>query len=117
MSDNLGATEKELVRVRTEKLEKIEKMGFPPYPNTAEKDYSSKRILEISSELIASGQTIHFAGRIIASRGHGKLSFLDLADEQGKIQVVLKEGSIKSGAELIPLLDIADLSRSPEKYL
>lgn len=108
MLDNLGTTEKELVRVRTEKLEKIEKMGINPYPNSAEKDYSSKRILEISSELIASGQKIHYAGRILASRGHGKLSFLDVADEQGKMQVILKEDLVKEGADLVPLLDLGD---------
>ena len=108
MSDNLGTTEKELVRVRTEKLEKIEKMGINPYPNSAKKDYSSQRILAISSELIASGQRIYYSGRIIASRGHGKLSFFDVADEQGKIQVILKEDLLAKDAGLIPLLDIGD---------
>jgi lysyl-tRNA synthetase class 2 len=109
MANELGATEKELIKTRTEKLKKIEKLGLSGYPSESKKEYTNARVKEIYTEFIASGQEIFVAGRIIALRGHGKLVFADLEDESGKIQTVLKSDFLKADFDLIPLLDLGDI--------
>lgn len=103
----VGATEKDLIQSRENKLKKIVELDVNPYPAKASKDYSSARIREIYSELIASAQEFSYAGRIVAQRGHGKLSFLDLADEKGKLQIMLKSDVTKN-FELVEFLDLGD---------
>lgn len=109
MANELGATEKELIKTRTKKLKKIEMLGMQAYPSESKKQYSNARVKEIYTEFIASGQEIFVAGRITALRGHGKLVFADLEDESGKIQTVLKSDLLKKEFDLIPLLDLGDI--------
>jgi len=103
----VGATEKDLIQSRENKLEKIKDLEQNPYPAKASKDYMSTRIREIYSELLASAQEFSYAGRIIAQRGYGKLVFLDVADEKGKLQVMLKSDLTKN-FDLVNLLDLGD---------
>jgi lysyl-tRNA synthetase class 2 len=50
------------------------------------------------------------AGRIVASRGHGKAGFLDLRDADAKIQVYVRQDRVGEAAfELYKLLDLGDL--------
>jgi len=109
MANELGKTEAELIKTRTEKLQKIEKLGVQAYPSESKKEYTNARAKEIYTELIASGQQIYVAGRITALRGHGKLVFADLEDESGKIQTVLKNDLLGKDFDLIPLLDLGDI--------
>lgn len=109
MANELGKTETELIKTRTEKLQKIEKLGMQAYPSESKKEYTNARVSEIYTKLIASGQQIFVAGRITALRGHGKLVFADLEDESGKIQTILKDDLLKKEFALIPLLDLGDI--------
>lgn len=109
MANELGATEKELIKTRMEKLKKIEKLGLSAYPSKSKKEYDNSRIKEMYTELIVSGQETFVAGRIVALRGHGKLVFADLEDESGKIQTVLKSDLLKKNFDLVPLLDLGDI--------
>lgn len=108
MSDNKGKTEAELIRIRTEKVEKLKSKKINPYPAKGEKEYSHARIKEIHSEFIASNQTISTCGRIMAQRGHGKLIFIDLLDETDKLQVILKADELNKEFDIVKLLDIGD---------
>lgn len=109
MNDKLGATEKDLIENRKIKLQKIIEMGIDPYPSESHRNISCKEILDQSEELIKSKKEQTVAGRIIAIRGHGKLCFVDIKDESGKVQAVLKADNLNEEEnKLVSLLDLGD---------
>jgi len=55
------------------------------------------------------GSSVIIVGRIFSIRGHGKIQFMDLADESGKIQIVCKKDSLpQEEFAILEFLDIAD---------
>ena len=91
--------------IRLEKLQKLIELGIEPYPaESIEKD-SIKESLEKKDE-----NTI-IAGRIIAMRTIGKLTFCKVQDSSGSMQVVVKSNEI--GDEIyktfIDLIDMGDI--------
>ena len=53
------------------------------------------------------------AGRVMARRGHGQLTFLDLVDRSGRIQLLCEEG--RAGRVEVDLGDIVGVSGSPAR--
>jgi lysyl-tRNA synthetase, class II len=53
------------------------------------------------------------AGRVMARRGHGQLTFLDLVDRSGRIQLLCEEG--RAGPIDVDLGDIVGASGSPSR--
>ncbi len=97
------ATIDELKKIRIEKLEALRKQGIDPYPSVVRRDQTISQALEMDAKQVA------VTGRILGMRGHGKIYFVDLADESGRIQVVLKADACSQDSfALIPQLDIAD---------
>jgi lysyl-tRNA synthetase class 2 len=94
MSSELGTTEKELIENRLKKLDELKQLGVNPYPSRSDRNYMAADVQAKQDQLIKSEEEITVAGRIMAKRGHGKLSFVDLFDETGKVQVVVKEGLV-----------------------
>lgn len=93
----------ELKKVRLDKLEAIKKRGTNPYPPIYEK---RNKIGECRNLL---GQSVKTAGRLISFRGHGKLTFGDLVDESGKIQLMFKEDLLGSDKyKFLELIDMGD---------
>ncbi|MEK9147177.1 MAG: lysine--tRNA ligase [Patescibacteria group bacterium] len=92
-----------LRRARLAKLEKIRKLKIDPYPAKSNKKQS------ISECLKSQGKNVSTAGRIMAIRGHGGSSFMDLVDESGKIQVFFSKDQLPTtNYQLLTLLDIGD---------
>ena len=58
-----------------------------------------------------SAETRRLAGRVMARRGHGKLTFLDLVDRSGRIQLLCDEG--RAGAIDVDLGDVVGVVGSP----
>lgn len=88
---------------RLEKLEKIKKLGINPYPAKSDKKQT------IAESLKSLGKKIQTAGRIMAIRGHGGSSFMDLEDESGKIQIFFDKSKLPDvNGQLLELLDIGD---------
>lgn len=88
---------------RLEKLNKIKEMGVDPYPASTPKRASIK----IASDSL--GQKVAVSGRLMSLRPHGKISFADLEDESGKIQLLFSESDLSPDAySLLPNLDIGD---------
>jgi len=108
MANDVGKTLEELMRVREEKLKKLQRKKIDPYPAKSCKEYLCARVHEIHTELVASGQEICVAGRIMAQRGHGKLIFTDIFDESGKLQLLIKEDNLKKDFEIVKSLDLGD---------
>jgi len=58
-----------------------------------------------------SGEKRRLAGRVMARRGHGKLTFLDLVDRSGRIQLLCDESRV--GAVDVDLGDVVGVLGSP----
>ena len=98
----------ELMKVRREKLAAIEQAGIEPFGRRYEISHHAQDILENFESL--EGNSVKIAGRIMTVRGHGKASFINVADMSGKIQVYLRQDVL--GEELygrFSLLDIGDI--------
>jgi len=83
-------TFEQLKKDRFKKLESIQKAGINAYPS---KTVRTHTILEAKSSfksLSKEEKEVVIAGRVTGKRGHGKLSFADVEDESGKIQLMLK---------------------------
>ncbi len=75
----------QLMKVRREKLEKLQAEGRNPFEITKfNKTHTSKQIIDNYEEL--EGKDVSVAGRIMAKRIMGKASFCHIQDGEGKIQ-------------------------------
>ena len=77
------------VKVRREKLEALRTEGLDPFVQTKfEVTSSAKEIKEHFEEL--EGKTVTLAGRLMSKRGMGKVTFCDLQDNTGRIQLYVR---------------------------
>ena len=104
----------ELFQVRLEKLDRLRSRGIDPYPRNYDRTHLTKDAIELfQSEEPKDGETtdttqVSVAGRIMAMRGLGRASFLDLLDGSGKIQAMLRRNTLGDSYELLKDLDIGD---------
>lgn len=96
-------------RIRREKLSKLQGDGKDPFKvMTFDKTQSSKSVLDNYAEL--EEKPVSLAGRIMSKRGMGKVSFCDLLDREGTIQLFVKIDVLgKEAYEEFKLLDIGDI--------
>jgi len=87
-------TLEEIRKARMEKLESLKRAGFQAYPSNTTRSHKIEQALSDFKKLVSSKKEIVLAGRIKSIRAHGKLTFLDIQDDSGKIQVVLKENCL-----------------------
>jgi lysyl-tRNA synthetase class 2 len=76
--------------VRREKLEALSRAGMSPYATATERTTTIGEALEHFDEWVASAKVVTLAGRVFTTRLHGGLLFADIAEESGKIQILLK---------------------------
>mgnify|MGYP000879194040 FL=1 len=99
----------EMLLIRRDKLKTLIENGKSPY--LIEKfDYThySTTIKENFEEL--EGKEVAVAGRIMSRRGHGKVSFIDIQDSMGRIQIFAKFDAL--GEEKyndLSFLDLGDI--------
>src|SRR3989338_2878690 len=98
--------EKVLFQDRVKKLQELRKAGIDPYPSKAARTHTNREAVEHFDKL--SEKTVTLVGRIRSMRDMGKISFTNLEDETGKIQVLFKEDSLNSYKNIIGKLDIGD---------
>lgn len=91
---------KAVLRTRREKLSLLREKGINPFPNSANRQQTISQAREMM------GEQVVVVGRIMGKRGHGKLVFVDLIDETGKIQLLISEKV--AGQELMEILDLTD---------
>lgn len=78
---------------RLKKLNLLKEKGVNPYPAKTRRDFSVQKTLETFSQLEQSHTEITIAGRIMSRRDQGAITFLDLFDGTGKMQVLIKSGN------------------------
>jgi lysyl-tRNA synthetase, class II len=89
----------DLIKERQKKLDAIREAGINPYPSRVARSFEIARALADFDELERSGREVSLAGRVMSVRDQGKIVFADIADESGKIQIVLNEGTMAGGDE------------------
>ena len=76
------------VQARLAKLEKFKEMGVEAYPHKFNRTHDSKTLKENKEALMASGEEVAFAGRVVRFNRKGKMCFMHLKDRYGRLQVV-----------------------------
>ena len=77
------------VKVRRDKLEALRTEGLDPFQQTKfDVTSSAKEIKEHFDAM--EGRTVTLAGRLMSKRGMGKVSFCDLQDNTGRIQLYVR---------------------------
>ena len=83
------ATLKELRDIRIQKLQKLISLGVNPYSS---KNYRDTRIEQIHRDFDKfSGKKVVVSGRVGSIREHGKICFIDITDQTGRIQLYIKK--------------------------
>ena len=103
-----------ITQQRRQKLDRIRGRGINPYPHRYQRTHTTQQAIALLEQQEALSQTeapaVSVAGRIMANRSMGKISFLDIHDSSGKIQLychrdLLDEASLK----LLKDIDIGDI--------
>lgn len=91
---------------RLAKLSHLRQKGIKPY---GQKFADIQPVFEVLGNF-QEGRQVIVAGRILANRKHGKVYFLDLIDQSGKLQLFVKADYLSAELfELIGDLDIGDI--------
>ena len=77
------------VKVRREKLANLRQEGFDPFVETKFEVTATSTEIKDRFEALE-GQSVRLAGRLMSKRGMGKVSFCDLQDDDGRIQLYVK---------------------------
>ena len=85
------------VKVRREKLEALRTEGIDPFLETRFEVTSTSAIIKSQFEAME-GQSVRLAGRLMSKRGMGKVSFCDLQDRDGRIQLYVKFDEMEESA-------------------
>ena len=100
------ANVKELMAARNEKLQKIENYGIHPHPER----YEISHEIGDARKLEDGTKDVSLAGRVMSKRKMGKISFIDLSDITGHIQLVIKRDDLgeEEYKKFHEILDIGD---------
>ena len=90
---------------RLEKLNKIRELGINPYPS---KILLNGKHIPISNAVTMMDKDVLVAGRIMSIRSHGGVSFADLKDASGNIQLFLQKKVLVEKYSLLKLVDSGD---------
>ena len=94
----------EQVRVRLAKLKALQDRGIDPYPVGQPPSHT------ISAALAADdGTSVTVAGRVLRTRDYGGVTFAQLRDWSGDVQLVLEKSTVDSDAEDFADVDLGDL--------
>jgi lysyl-tRNA synthetase, class II len=111
-----SALEDPATRERLAKAQRLRDAGIDPFPHIGHGERTLARDLLAAHDPTALDQgehsqfTYRVAGRLIARRGHGKTTFMDLRDSSGIVQLFAKEESLGADAYAQVLdLDVGDI--------
>ena len=103
----------ELRETRIDKIKKLKDAGILAYPAKTNRTHSVKAALKDFKKLsggILGKKSIVIAGRIMAKRGQGGLTFVDVNDGSGKLQALIKTDKLgeKGYQFFLDVFDIGD---------
>ncbi len=98
---------------RIERVEQLREAGLDPYPPRIARTHTNTEV-DALLEGVASGEEpdldpVAIVGRVVAQRGMGRASFLDVLDGSGRLQVLVRRNVVGEEAyERLKLLDLGD---------
>ena len=104
----------DLTAQRLKKIDELRAAGIDPYPPRAQRSHTSAEAIAIVDALPEgvsefNGMPVDIAGRIVGRRDQGKVTFLDLLDGAGRIQVLCRVNQLgQEQYDRLPLLDLGD---------
>jgi len=95
---------------RLKKLDELIKNGVNPYPAKANREYTIGEIITDFAKLEVADKEFKIVGRLRSIRGHGNLTFANLEDASGLIQLALskKELGDEEYKKFVKLIDGGD---------
>lgn len=97
-----------IIEERRKKFENLKNAGFYPFPEKVSRTKEIKELIDRFSEISESGKSFFICGRIVGFRNQGKIFFLDVVDETGKIQGVAKGDALPNFKLFQENLDLGD---------
>ena len=99
----------EVLRVRREKLSKLQEMGRNPFVQSRyDRTNYSMDIKDNFEEM--EGKVVKIAGRIMSKRLQGKAGFIDIQDQEGRIQCYVRKDRIgEEEYDIFKTYDIGDI--------
>jgi lysyl-tRNA synthetase class 2 len=100
------------------KAEKLREKGINPYPSRSHRTHYTAEIVRNFEAF--EGKTVTVAGRLMAYRDIGKLSFGPIQDQTGRIQLYLRQDTLTAeegtiGYDDLHLLDVGDFVEATGK--
>ncbi|WP_038266339.1 lysine--tRNA ligase [Peptoclostridium litorale] len=98
-----------MLQIRREKLKNLQDTNRDPFKN--EKYDITAYSEDIKQNIEAmQGQNVCLAGRIMSKRGHGKTTFMDIQDSQGRMQLYVKLDALgEDEYNIFKTYDIGDI--------
>jgi len=98
---------------RKQKLDRLKQKGIDPYPHNYKRSHTALaaiKLLEITEadESSSIDSNVAIAGRLMNVRDMGKVTFVDIQDISGRIQVLFRKNLLGTEYDLISELDIGD---------
>ena len=100
---------REILQIRRDKLAALQEAGRNPFEITRyDVTHHAQEVKDQFDQL--EGQTVSLAGRLMSKRGMGKVSFCDLKDKSGRIQIYARKDEMDEDAyDRFWKYDIGDL--------
>ena len=105
-NDQLQEDLTEVLRVRRDKLAKLQEMGRDPFKVSRYDRTSNSTEIKGNFEEFE-GKVVKIAGRIMSKRIQGKAGFIDIQDSEGRIQCYVRKDAI--GEEEYPVFKTYDI--------
>lgn len=96
------------MKERLKKLKALKKAGIEPYPADSKRTHLIKKALSDFNKLAKKKEKIAVTGRVVGLRIQGGLIFIDIRDESGKMQVVVRKDNVRKFDLFKTNLDIGD---------
>lgn len=100
---------REILQIRRDKLAALQEAGMNPFEITRyDVTHHAQEVKDQFDQL--EGQTVSLAGRLMSKRGMGKVSFCDLKDKSGRIQIYARKDEMDEDAyDRFKKYDIGDI--------
>lgn len=94
---------------RLEKLHRLEQQSMPPYPSTAQRDFEIKTVIDEFDFFESEKRSLTICGRLRSKRTHGNLTFADIEDYSGRIQLAISKKDVEEKYKpFVKLIDTSD---------
>jgi lysyl-tRNA synthetase class 2 len=110
----MPSREEELHQERVAKVQRLRERGIDPYPARYDRTHTSAQAIEAFEVWEAKSEgdapSVSVAGRVTALRTMGKVSFLDLRDGDGRIQIMVRSNVVSpNDLEVLKESDLGDI--------